>query len=99
MISGNKQDKQLSFDLFLGPVQFCSVQAGVDSMFTKHHHKDKLVVSYVNFQDLESSNSGDVTAVSGRLHYRLDYRKNSVTRHLRWLREGGGGAVEGERGE
>lgn len=51
MISGHEHNKQLSFDLFLGPIQFCSVQARVDSMFNMHHHKDKLVVSYVNFQD------------------------------------------------
>lgn len=52
-----RADTQLSFDLFLGPVQFCSVQAG----FTLHA---RLWVSKI------WSNSGDVTASLGRLGYR-----------------------------
>lgn len=46
-------DKQLSFDLFLGPVQFCAVQAEADSMFNICQRKEKLVVSHTSsvFQD------------------------------------------------
>lgn len=64
--------KQRSFDLFLGLVQFCSFQAGTDSVFNIRHPKEKLVVFHVNldFQDLESSNSSDVTAGLGRLDCR-----------------------------
>lgn len=46
-------DKQLSFDLFLGPIHFCSVLAGADSTFNICLLKEKLVVPHVSlfFQD------------------------------------------------
>lgn len=59
-------DKQLSFDLFFGPVQFSSSQARTD--FSVCHPMEnktkqtKLVVFHLNlgFQDLESRNSAEL---------------------------------------